>query len=348
MNNYLDHSPGTKFKIEGRENLYFGGTSYLGLQNHPQFLQILKDNISVLGSNFGASRKANIRLNVYEDFEDHISLKSGSEAAVSFSSGFLSGLVLSIFFDAPNFQKFYAPNSHPALHSGRTVNATSYGHLKNEVESTLDREKFQPVIFLDTIDFTGNNYPDFTELQELPLDKCILVADDSHGFGIVGEHGFGNFQKLKSLNPKELIFCGSLGKALATPCGIILGDSDRIEQIKATELFGGASPASPAALKTLLMAEALIRKQREKLQRNIEIFKNEITKDFVAVMLKNHPVITYHDSPLTAFLAKNAIITTNFHYPNEDSALISKIVISAEHSENEIHSLTSLINRFYS
>ena len=347
MTNSLDHSAGTSFRISGKEYLYFGGTSYLGLQHHPEFLETLKNNIDIYGSNFGASRKANVRLDVYNAFEDFLAKASGSEAAVCFSSGYLSGLILAIYFDAPHYRKLYAPNSHSALHSRKLINASTYQDLELEVQRVLAEDNVQPVIFLDTIDFSGKNYPHFEALQKLPLAQCILVADDSHGFGIVGDSGFQNYENLLKLIPKELIVCGSIGKALATPCGIVLGMHSRISEIKATEMFGGASPAAPAALKTYLDSQLLVKDQRKRLQKNISLFNEKITSVFKCVVLKEHPVYTYDDPALTAFLNEHGVITTSFHYPNEDSPLISKIVLSAGHSVNEILQLTSLINKFY-
>ena len=53
----LEHNPGRSFTSNGVEYLYFGGTSYLGLQTHPDFLKGYAENILKYGSSHGASRK---------------------------------------------------------------------------------------------------------------------------------------------------------------------------------------------------------------------------------------------------------------------------------------------------
>ena len=73
MTFYLDQNPGSYVPSTQGEFLYFGGTSYLGLQTDQHFQEMLISNIRKLGTNFGASRKSNVRLSVYEHFEKFIS-----------------------------------------------------------------------------------------------------------------------------------------------------------------------------------------------------------------------------------------------------------------------------------
>ena len=55
-------------EIDGKEYLYFSGTSYLGIAQDPDFLDILADNLFLYGANHGQSRVNNIRLHVFEEF----------------------------------------------------------------------------------------------------------------------------------------------------------------------------------------------------------------------------------------------------------------------------------------
>lgn len=45
MIHYIDEFPGRKIKIGDQDYLYFGGTSYLGLQTDKKFQRILMGNI---------------------------------------------------------------------------------------------------------------------------------------------------------------------------------------------------------------------------------------------------------------------------------------------------------------
>ena len=119
-----------------------------------------------------------------------------------------------------------------------------------------------PVILLDTIDFSGYNYPQFQGLTSLPLNKCILVADDSHGIGQIGPGNSGVFQILSNFKPKELLICCSLGKALGIDAGAIFGSRHRLKEVIKTDFYAGASPPSPASMATLIKAEEIYKSKK--------------------------------------------------------------------------------------
>lgn len=347
MNHYLDKAPTSRLINEDHDLLYFGGTSYLGLQTNHKFQELLIRNIHDLGTNWGASRKSNIRLSIYENFELYISQKAGSEAALCVSSGYMAGQMLTRYFSGSGYELFCAPNTHPALIREKSRLFQNYKELEMSLRKSLASDRNQIVLFLDTVDFSGANYPDFEAIKKLPLKDVVLVADDSHGFGLIGDDGYGSYSLLKELQVKELIVCGSLGKALATPCGAILGKEGRISQLQEIDFFAGGSPPSPAALKTLIEAEEICDIQRQNLRRNIQSFLESVTPEFEMISMAGHPVFGYNNECLTDYLFQKEILTTNFRYPLKTSPLVSKIVLNAEHTPKDILELTEAINSYF-
>lgn len=347
MNHYLDRAPDSRLINEEQDLLYFGGTSYLGLQTNPEFQEILFSNIKRLGTNWGASRKSNIRLSIFQEFEQYLYLKAGSEDCLCVSSGYMAGQMLARYFSESGYELFCAPNTHPALIHEKSRLFRNYEDLERALKESLRSDSQNIVLFLDTVDFSGINYPDFEQLKNLPLQDFVLIADDSHGFGLIGKDGYASYSLLKNIQVKELIVCGSLGKALATPCGVILGIESRMEQLRQMDFFAGGSPPSPAALKTLMEAEEICTSQRKNLERNIRIFLDNVTPQFQMISMDHHPVFGYDNEALTDHLFKEGILTTNFRYPTKSSPLVSKIVLNASHSENDILELTRAINTFF-
>lgn len=348
MTYFLNESPGPRLHIDKKEFLYFGGTTYLGLQTSKPFQELLISNIRNLGTNWGASRKSNVRLSIFDVFEEYLSQQSGSEDSLGVSSGYMAGQLLARFFSEKNYELFCAPNTHPALIHERSHLFADYSDLKNSIKAHLEsNDSRQIILFIDTIDFSGLNYPEFQKLQQLPLEEIILVADDSHGFGLIGDNGFGMYSMLKNFPGKELILCGSLGKALATPCGVILGEKERISELRTMDIFAGASPPSPAALKTLMDAEDICNEKRGALRSNIQLFADAVTPELDIISMINHPVFGYNNEELTEYLYQRGIITTNFPYPTKTSPLVSKIVLSAHHSPEDILKLSREINAFF-
>ncbi len=345
----LDSFPGREIEIEGKKYLYFGGTAYLGVQTDRFFQDLLTKNIKKYGASYGASRLSNIQLSVYSEAEKYLANWIGSEACLTLSSGYLAGQMVSGYFSTKKYKLFYAPNSHSALYASAVLKKRPKPHVTYSALNLALRQHLElhptisPVVVLDTIDFSGYSYPDFEGLSSLPIEELIIVADDSHGIGIVGEEGKGAYQKLLKLNPKELLVCCSLGKALGIPAGAMFGKAARIKSLSGSDFFGGASPAAPAYLATLMEATEIYDKKRGFLSQNIKLFLDIIPENSKFRMIADHPVFAYKDDEKTAFLKENGILVTDFNYPNEKATLSSRIVLSAAHLEDDIKQLSSLL-----
>ncbi|MEO9511529.1 MAG: aminotransferase class I/II-fold pyridoxal phosphate-dependent enzyme [Flavobacteriaceae bacterium] len=342
---FIDSFPGRTIQKDGEEYLYFGGTSYLGLQLDTEFQNVFIKNLKRYGTNYGASRKSNIQLSIFDEVEEHLSAIVGSEACVTLSSGFLAGQLIAKSFSSDAYQVFYAPNTHSALYHSEAKSFETFAELNFELRKQLRSESNKvPVVFLDSIDFSGKNYPEFEALRALPLDNIVLVADDSHGLGVVDTNGSGAYSKLRDLLPKELIVCGSLGKGFGIQAGAIFGTQQRIEALKKTDFFGGASPAAPAVLATLMDSIKIYEQKREVLNSNIELFLRNLNNTGRFDFMTGHPAFSFSNESLVAHLEENKIVVTNFRYPSEVSSLKSRIVLSTSHKKEDIEHLAECIN----
>ena len=346
MAQYIETFPGREITIKGKKHLYFGGTSYLGLQTDAAFQQLFIDNINKYGSNYGASRVSNVRMSVFGKAERYLADQVGAEACATVSSGYLAGQWVAQALNTKKHRYFYAPNSHCAMASVKAKHYTTFTALNIAVREHLRSRNSAPipVVFLDAIDFSGCNYPHFEPLQLLPLDKIILVVDDSHGIGIVGENGGGVYRMLSKLPILELMVCCSLGKGFAVQGGAVFGRRKRISELMGTTFFGGASPAAPAAMATLMDAKSLYKVKRERLQKNIALFLKSLKNSPKFSGMRHHPVFSFADLQLTQYLEQNGILLTHFPYPDDQSHVMSRIVISAHHQEDDIARLTDLLN----
>ena len=348
MTDFVDQFPGPRITLNGEPCLYFGGTAYLGLQHDSNFHELYNRNIRRYGTHYGASRKSNLRMEIFDAAEKALSKKTGADAALTLSSGYLVGQLLANYFHRAGFTPFYAPDCHAALFQKEQTPHASYKALALAVKEHLASDKENtPVIFVDTLESREAYFPDFEALKTLPLDKCILVADDSHGFGILGESGMGSYDTLSKLGTKAILVCFSLGKAIGIPAGAVVGSKSLVEALKRTVFFGAASPASPAGLATLTQAWELIAARRKQLMTNVAHFISGLESNKAFWFTPGVPAFGYQDPGLTAFLREQSIIVTHFHYPNEEAEPTSRIVITAAHEIREIDRLTGLINAYF-
>lgn len=340
----IDEFPGRELNINGKEYLYFGGTSYLGLQTDTTFQALFIKNIKKYGTAYSASRKSNIRISIFDDAEKYLAKLVGSEACITMSSGYLVGQLICDYFNHPDYQLYYSPNTHSALFRGHQKIYPNWEELKNDIKKNQGKT---PVVLLDSIDFNGNNYPDFKPLQGLPLEDIILVIDDSHGMGITGINGGGSYNYLQSLKPKELLVSCSLGKGFGIQAGAVFSSKPLIYNLKETQFFGGSSPATPASLATILDAQHLTSEKRELLNRNTALFLNQISNPSQFLYTKEHPTFSFQNEALAMQLEENGILVTNFRYPTINNDLMSRIVISASHTEEDILKLCEILNTHY-
>lgn len=341
--------PGRTILIRGKEYLYFGGTSYLGIQAEPRFQKLLLNNISTYGFHHGASRISNLQLTIYDSAEAHLASWAGSPAALTVSSGFLAGQLLRAHFSNEAYKIFVAPNAHAALGGTGTVQYNSFALLAEALHRHLSgNTPGIPVVFMDSIDLSGSSYPDYNCLSALPLNQLILVADDSHGMGILGENGAGAYQLLIKLPLKELLVCGSLGKALGLQAGLVLGSMERIAGLKDSPFFAGASPPSPANMATLTEAADVYTEKRTTLLERLADFERECLCLNKFSHVKDYPVYGFNDTTLTSYLLGSGVFVTDFQYPSsQPGTLPGRIVLSAHHSIQDIKHLANLLNAYY-
>ncbi len=345
MTHYIESFPSRTVTISGTSYAYFGGTAYLGLQDYKPFQDLFIEHIKRYGTNYGASRKSNVRFTVFQEAEQLLANLVGSEACLTMSSGYLAGQFLAQFLKNKKYKPFYAPNTHSAVFTKKNKNFDSYSklhialvrHLKSEESAT-------PVLFLDSIDFTGINYPNFELIKNLPLAEIILVVDDSHGIGIVGENGGGVFKHLQTLRSKQLFMCCSLGKGFGIQAGAVFGNKHELESLENSAFFGGASPASPAAMATFIDAHDIYGERRGVLNENLDLFLEKTAHLTDFTYMKGHPTFSYQNQKLTDVLFQHKIIVTHFNYPNENSNVMSRIVLSAAHTKEDILNLAGILN----
>src|SRR6476469_1332109 len=99
---------------DGVDYLFFGGTSYLGLNYHPRYLSLFKEGLNIWGLNNGASRNNNIRLSIYDEAENLIASDYGCEDAAFLSSGWLAS-ELAVEILGEGRELIYINDAHPSL-----------------------------------------------------------------------------------------------------------------------------------------------------------------------------------------------------------------------------------------
>ncbi len=343
----LESIPGPELHIGNTAYLYFGGTSYLGMQTDLRFRETLAGFTVEIGTHWGASRAGNLVLSVYDKTESALAKWVGSEACLTLSSGFMAARILVEYFTNPEYSCFFSPNCHEALLPPGGRRTVDWSELYAEIrkESLKNRT---PVVFTDTVGGEEKPGPILERLKALPRE-CILVADDSHGIGICGSHGSGSWEALQALRFKEVILCSSLGKALGITAGMVAGPARILDQLRETPFFEGASPAPPAGVATLgvSLREGWYKQQYKRLLQNTTYF-HALTGHLQ--LLKSqppYPVFYFTNPKLAQYLRDNRILITDFEYAAEAGSTSPKrIVITSAHQNAHLERLAQVLEQF--
>jgi 7-keto-8-aminopelargonate synthetase-like enzyme len=136
------------------------------------------------------------------------------------------------------------------------------------------------------------------------LDKSdVLVLDEAHSFGVLGEHGRGALEHFNIKPSTQIVRTGTFSKAFGAQGGFILADAQQIDKIKRTSnSFKVSTPLSPVSCAASRESLRLVAKEPQstikKLKANIEYANSRLSADGFPQMAANVvPIYHLPDSP---------------------------------------------------
>lgn len=266
----------TRVMVDGREALLLCSNNYLGLADHPALIEAAVRATERFGTSSGASRLVSGNMEPHEMLEATVAEFKRTETALAFNSGYaantgvISALVGRgdvIFSDRLN----HASIIDGALLSGAKL--VRYPHNDVVALATLMEKQRGNGRCLIVTDGVFSMDGDLAPLAELAALKsrydALLMVDDAHGCGVLGEQGRGSAELLGVLSNID-IHVGTFGKALGS-FGAYAALSRELRDllvnrarsfIFSTSLPPAVLAASVAALKLVQSAEGeVLRKQ---------------------------------------------------------------------------------------
>lgn len=208
--------------LDGRQVLLLCSNNYLGLAEHPALTEASVRATERFGTSSGASRLVSGTMALHEELEAAVAEFKGTAAALAFNSGYaantgvISALVGKgdvIFSDRLN----HASIIDGALLSGAKL--VRYPHNDTAALAALmeqQRGKGRCLIVTDGVFSMDGDLAPLAELAALKLrHDALLLVDDAHGCGVLGERGRGSAELLGVLTDID-IHVGTFGKALGS------------------------------------------------------------------------------------------------------------------------------------
>jgi 8-amino-7-oxononanoate synthase len=245
----------TAVRINGKDVLMFGSNSYLGLTNHRHVQDAAKAAIDKYGTGCAGSRFLNGTLDIHVELEEKLARFLGKESALIFSTGFQANLGVVSSITGRHDYIIIDEADHASIYEGTRLSFSKVLKFKhNNIESlerilaSLPEESIKLVIVDGVFSMEGDivKLPAMIELCH--RYEAMIMIDDAHGLGVLGEQGRGTADHFGLTNETDLIV-GTFSKSLASLGGFVAADTKVIEHIKhsARSLIFSAS-ATPASI----------------------------------------------------------------------------------------------------
>ncbi|MBO9732017.1 MAG: hypothetical protein J7623_25470 [Chitinophaga sp.] len=341
-----DHTPGRTVVQGGRTCLFFSGFAYLGLHQLPAFKTLLVQGIEQYGTVFPSSRAGNLRLSIYEEIEHALCSLLHQQAATVFSSGYLASQA-AVQYGASRGELLYAPGTHPSL----WYQTPALPSLSREdwIMQTIEQINSHPdnhfVIVTDTVNPLTSTIHSFHWLEAIQR-KVLVIADDSHGIGILGPVGEGSIHFLPVFPQVRYLLSASLAKAFSVQGGVVAGHAADIMALKKQPLHVGSTPMMPANAYAWLQAGELVQKMRRSLQQNIAYLLHLTAGSAVHNPHGLPMFILPEGDALVRYLLERDVIISSFPYPQPHSPVVNRAVVSALHLQEDMVTLHRFMKEY--
>lgn len=345
---------GAEITVAGAPVLNFCANNYLGLADDPSIVAAARSALDEWGYGLASVRFICGTQDQHLELERRLSGFLGTEDTILFSSCFdANGGVFETLFGAEDAIISDALNHASLIDGIRLSKARRLRYANRDMAELEERlreaadARFR-VIVTDGV-FSMDGY--IAPLQEIcdladRYDALVLV-DDSHAVGFVGEGGRGT-PELCGVADRVDILTGTFGKALGGASGgYVSGRSEIVELLRQRArpyLF--SNTLAPTIVAGTLQALDLVEQAgdaRERLAANAELFRGLMAAEGFDLLPGEHPIVPvmFGDAALTeriaAGLQRHGVFVTAFSFPvvPRGEARI-RVQLSAAHSESQI------------
>jgi 8-amino-7-oxononanoate synthase len=275
----LESPQGARVRVEGRELLAFCSNDYLGLASHPALVEAAREGAARFGVGAGASHLVTGHHAAHHRLERELAEFTGLPRALLFSTGYMANLGVVSALLGRGDAVFGDRLNHASLNDAALLVRARFVRYPHGDLAALERQLAgsgakRKLVATDAVFSMDGDVADLPRLLELcARHDAWLLADDAHGFGVLGVHGRGTLEHYRSLltaHCSRLIYMATLGKAAGVFGAFVAGNPDVMEylvQRARSYIYTTATP--PLLAHTLSRALVLIREEggrRERLR----------------------------------------------------------------------------------
>lgn len=245
--------------------LDLAGNDYLGLRTHPRIIAGAVEAAQSYGGGAGASRLVTGTLAIHAELEAALAALTGCPAGLVFSTGYAANLaVITALSDADTLVVSDA-HVHASLVDGcrlsrAAVAVAAHNDIGEVARLLAGRSQRRALVVVESVySVLGDAAPLADLIPVCRAHGAVLVIDEAHALGVVGDRGEGAAAALGLTDAPDVVLTVTLSKSLAAQGGAVLAHGAVREHlvntarsfIYDTGLAPAAAGAALAALEVL-------------------------------------------------------------------------------------------------
>lgn len=255
----LQGKSGPLVQTDGHEMLMLSSYDYLGLIGDPRVNQAAIDAVNKYGTATGGARLLTGTLDLHRQLEKDVAEFKGTEAAITFSSGYLANLAVLTALFGPADRVIADALCHRSLLDACRMAGVQIQRFRHNDPESLRQEIQNGSTANRTLIISDGVFSmdgDICCLPDLIAIKkefgCFLLMDDSHASGVLGTRGTGTDEHFGVPASDIDIWTGSLGKSIPSNGGFVAVSQELaifLQHAASPFIFSGslAAPAVAAA-----------------------------------------------------------------------------------------------------
>ncbi|AEX86015.1 2-amino-3-ketobutyrate CoA ligase [Marinitoga sp. 1135] len=351
----LESAQGAWFEVDGKKVLNLCSNNYLGFANNERMKKAAIEAIEKYGVGPGAVRSIAGTMDIHTQLEKELAAFKKTEATLVVQSGFNANQAVIPAITTKDDAILSDELNHASIIDGvRLSKAKKYVWKHKDVKDLEEKLKEAKeagarrlLIITDGVFSMDGDLAPLPEIVEVAEKyDAIVMVDDAHGEGVLGESGRGIVDHFH-LHGRVHIEVGTLSKAFGVVGGFVAGKKELIDYLKQkARPFLFSSSLSPAEAGAALEAVRILVESGEVVERlwdNAKYFKEKLNAlgfDTWHSETPITPVMLYDAKVAKEFslkLFEEGIFAQSIGYPTVPKGLARiRVMISAAHTKEDL------------
>lgn len=366
--NYIEGPQGPRVRMEGRgEVIVLSSNNYLGLSNHPEVVSAGREGLERYGAGTSSVRFICGTFTIHRELEEACARLTGTASSLSFVSCWNANEAVPGTLLTADDLVLSDQLNHASIIDGirlaKSITRCAGGVYRHADMADLDaklaaaKDRRVKLVMSDGVFSMEGAIAPLPDLLEVcRRHGAVLLLDDSHATGVLGDTGRGTAEHFGMLGEVDII-TSTLGKALGGAAGGFVAASDAVcdylTQRARPQLFSNALPPTVAA--SALASVEYLESHPElitRLRENTRYFREQLQSLGFAPIPGETPIVpvilgeTAKAIRMSQMLLDEGVFVTGFGYPvvPQGEARI-RCQISAAHTRADLDEALEAIAR---